>query len=131
MHEFSLATQIVENVLEFARARRTGEVLTVRLQIGELTSVETEQLRFCFNSITRETLLKNSQLEIESVSAAVRCGHCHYQGAPKYWKGALWSTAIPTLQCPQCGRVAHAIRGHECEIKSVRFEQHHPTESFN
>ena len=121
MHEFSLATQIVESVLEFVQAHPAGEVLKVRLQIGELTCVEAEQLRFCFNSIAERTPLENALLEIEPVSARIRCPHCRYQGAPRYWENALAGARIPTLECPECGQAARAIQGHDCEIKSIQF----------
>ena len=128
MHEFSIATQIVESVLDFARERQAGEVLRVRLQIGDLTCIQTEQLTFCFNSITRETPMAKTLLEIEPVAARVRCPHCSYQGRPRYWKDALVAATIPTLQCPQCGKAAEATRGHECEIKSVQFVGRNPEE---
>jgi len=123
MHEFALATQIVENVTDYARSHQVGKVLQVRLLVGELTCVEAEQLRFCYNSITRETVLENSVLDIEAVPAVVRCSLCRYEGPPKYWGGALSATAIPTLQCPQCGQAAEATGGHECEIESVQLVQ--------
>ncbi len=126
MHEFSLATQIVESVREFTETHAAGEVLKVRLRVGELTCVEAEQLRFCFNSITRETVLEKAVLEIELVTAVVHCQHCAYNGPPKYWDGALAGTTIPTLQCPHCGRAAEATQGHECEIKSVLFDKSKP-----
>ena len=121
MHEFSLATQIVESVLALVETQDAGEVLQVRLQIGELACVEAEQLRFCFHSITRQTPLENTALEIEPLAAEVRCPHCRYEGPPKYWTDAREAGLTPTLQCPQCGQATGAMRGHECTVKSVRF----------
>jgi hydrogenase nickel incorporation protein HypA/HybF len=122
MHEFSIATGIVEAVLEFAEANSDKKILKVRLQIGELTCVEAEQLKFCYESIVKETVLENSTLEIEILAAAVKCPHCHYEGQPRYWDGAL-TAAIATLQCPQCGLAAEATMGHECKIKTIQFLQ--------
>ena len=122
MHEFSIATQILDSVLEFAESRPSQEVLKVRLEIGELMCVEAGQLRFCYDSIKLNTSLENSSLEIESAPAVVQCEHCQYEGKPKYWEGVLASASIPTLQCPQCGQAAEAIRGHECAIKSVQLK---------
>jgi hydrogenase nickel incorporation protein HypA/HybF len=83
--------------------------------------VRHEQLRFCFESITRGTLLEDAALEIETSDAAVRCPHCGYAGPPKYWDGALSSVLVPTLQCPTCGKAAEPAEGHECAIKTVKF----------
>ncbi len=120
MHEFSIATSIAEKVLSFAAEQELAQVLTVRLAIGELTHLEPEQLRFCYTSITEATAIAGSELEIEKIEAAVECPHCSYRGAPKYWEEANAFVAVPTLQCPNCGKAAHATRGHECEIRSVQ-----------
>lgn len=121
MHEFSIAAQIVESVADYAEAQGASAVLKVRLRVGELACVEAEQLRFCYESITHGTVMENSALEIETFAAEVQCPHCHYHGPPKYWEGALAGFAIPTLQCPGCGRAAEAVQGREVEIKSVQF----------
>jgi hydrogenase nickel incorporation protein HypA/HybF len=122
MHEFSIATGIVEAVAEFAEANPDKTVVRVRLQVGELTCVEADQLKFCYESIVQKTNLADSTLEIEITPAAIKCSHCHYEGKPHYWDDAL-TTAIPTLQCPQCGFAAEATAGHECAIKTVQFLQ--------
>lgn len=121
MHEFSIATAIVENVVEFAEKQRASRVIEVRLAIGEFAQIEAEQLRFCFQAITKETVLEDSTLEIETSSAAVRCPHCGYAGPPKYWDGALSGTLVPTLECPACGKSAEPAEGRECSIKTVKF----------
>ena len=123
MHEFSIATQILESVLEFAEARPSEEVLKVRLEIGELMCVEAEQLRFCYDSIKTGTALENSCLEIAFAPAVVKCPHCQYEGPPKYWEGVLAEASIATLQCPQCGKAAAAIAGHDCAIKSIQLRR--------
>jgi hydrogenase nickel incorporation protein HypA/HybF len=121
MHEFSIATQILDSVLEFALARPSQQVLKVRLEIGEMMCVEAEQLRFCYDSIKKETALENSDLEIAFLPAVVQCPHCQYEGSPKYWDGALAGVSIPTLQCPQCGKAAETIQGHDCAIKTIQL----------
>ncbi|HEX5222222.1 MAG TPA: hydrogenase maturation nickel metallochaperone HypA [Verrucomicrobiae bacterium] len=124
MHEFSLATQIVESVKEFTESRPGNqEVLKVRLLVGELAGIEAEQLRFCYNSITRETPLERSRLEVISVPALVRCSRCLYRGVPRYLKDSRAWTKVPTLQCPKCGTPAEATQGYECELKSVQFAE--------
>ncbi|HEX4086800.1 MAG TPA: hydrogenase maturation nickel metallochaperone HypA [Chthoniobacteraceae bacterium] len=121
MHEFSIASSIVENVLELAERERAVKVLEVRLVIGEFTQIEGDQLRFCFESIVHGTPLEGAALEIETSDAGVRCPHCGYAGPPKYWDGALSSALVPTLQCPECGKAAEPAEGHECAIKAVKF----------
>jgi hydrogenase nickel incorporation protein HypA/HybF len=121
MHEFSIASSIVESLLEFAGARQIRKITEVRLAVGELACVEEEQLRFCYMSIAKETLFENSQLVIEEVPASVKCPHCAYHGPPKYWDDALYLTPIPTLQCPLCGKAVEAEEGSDCAIKSIKY----------
>jgi hydrogenase nickel incorporation protein HypA/HybF len=121
MHEFSIASGISETVLTFAESRNIQRVVEVRLTIGELTCIEVDQLRFCFEAITPGSALEGCALEIEKAAAVVRCSGCGYQGPPKYWEEALAAAPIPTLQCPTCGRTAEAIEGHGCAIKSIKF----------
>jgi len=121
MHEFSIASTLVESVLDFATTPPPKKVLKVLLEVGELTCVEAEQLQFCYTSIITETALAGSSLEIERVSAEVHCPHCGYAGAPKYWDDAQAAARIATLQCPQCGQTAETTRGHDCTIRTIRY----------
>ena len=121
MHELSIASAVVESVLEFVSARSVKRVLAVRLAIGELSHIEADQLRFCYMAITEETPIHDSALEIETVEAVVRCERCSYRGRPKYWDDALSAGPILTLQCPNCGAAVEAIEGNDCAIKSIRF----------
>jgi hydrogenase nickel incorporation protein HypA/HybF len=121
MHELSIASSIVDSVLEFSNDSPSRKIVKVILQIGELTCVEPEQLAFCYTAITRETPLEDSTVEIEAVDAEVFCPHCHYEGRPKYWDDALADTCVATLQCPQCGKAAEATKGHECTIRTIRY----------
>ena len=131
MHELSIASAVVDSVLEFVAERSVKRVLAVRLAVGELSHVEAEQLRFCYMAITQETPLQDSALEIEKVEAVVRCEHCHYSGRPKYWEDAISAAPIPTLQCPSCGGAVEPVEGNDCAIKSVRFATDEPVENFS
>src|ERR1700684_3282137 len=98
MHELSIASAVVDSVLEYLDAHEVKRVMTVRLAVGELSHVEAEQLRFCYMAITQETAMENSTLEIESVPAIVECPCCSYRGRPKYWGDAISSAPIPTQE---------------------------------
>ena len=121
MHELSIASAVVDSVLEFLDAHEVKKVLTVRLAVGELSHVEPEQLRFCYMAITQETAMENSTLEIESVAAVVECLHCSYRGSPKYWEDALCAAPIPTLECPHCRGAVEPVEGNDCAIKTIQF----------
>jgi hydrogenase nickel incorporation protein HypA/HybF len=121
VHELSIASAVVDHVLEFLDAQNAKQLLTVRLAIGELSYVEADQLRFCYAAITQETAMENSTLEIESVAAVVACPRCSYRGRPKYWEDALCAAPIPTLECPHCRGAVEAVEGNDCAIKTIQF----------
>ena len=120
MHELSIASGLVEKLLDFADKNPDKKIIQVRLAVGELSHIEHEQLSFCYQAITAETPLEGSALEIETISAKVRCPHCSYRGQPKYWDGALSGIPVATLECPSCGKTTEATDGQECAIRSLR-----------
>jgi hydrogenase nickel incorporation protein HypA/HybF len=125
MHELSIASGLVEKLLEFSSQNPDRTVLEVRLEVGELSHIDPEQLRFCYQSIISETALEGSIVTIERVPAAVSCPHCAYRGRPDYWDDALAIAPVITMRCPRCGKAVDADQGHECAIKSVRLLETH------
>jgi hydrogenase nickel incorporation protein HypA/HybF len=124
MHEFSIASGLVEKLLDFVDKNPNRKIVEVRLAVGEFTQIEEEQLRFCYESIITEMPLAGSRLTIEAVPGKVACPHCSYRGAAKYWEGVLSGAPVATLQCPQCGKAAVATEGEECAIRSLRLQPH-------
>lgn len=129
MHELSIASGLVEKLLDFAEKNPAKKVVEVNLAVGELSHIESEQLRFCYEAITTETPLAGSRLEIEKIEALVKCPHCSYRGRPKYWDGALSGIPVATLECPSCGKTTEATDGQECAIRSLRFVEADPVVS--
>jgi hydrogenase nickel incorporation protein HypA/HybF len=123
MHELSIASGLVEKLLEFVADNPDKKIVEVRLAVGELSHIEEEQLRFCYNAVTVETPIEGSILQIEKIGAVVACQYCSYEGGPKYWDGALSGIPVPTLECPRCGKAAAAVEGKECAIRSIRFTE--------
>ncbi|MEI9999359.1 MAG: hydrogenase maturation nickel metallochaperone HypA [Verrucomicrobiota bacterium] len=121
MHELSIASSLVESVVDFAQTPPPKKVLVVKLQVGELTCVEPEQLLFCYASVIEQTPIAGSTLEIERVPAEVACPHCGYAGAPKYWDDAQAAAPLATLQCPACGKAVEPTRGRDCTIRTIRY----------
>ena len=73
MHELAVAESIVAAVEEKALPQR---VACVRLQLGELSGVVAEALRFCFDLCTEGTALEGAVLEIDEVQGRARCRSC-------------------------------------------------------
>lgn len=121
MHEFSMTTQIVENVLQEAREHNAKKVVEVHLAIGRLTFLGIEQVRFSYQVLIKGTLMDGSKLYIEEKDGVVRCARCGYEGSLNYEDDPMYHVPAPTLLCPKCGGVVQIVGGRECTIKSVKL----------
>src|SRR4051794_5982339 len=73
MHELSLMDSVVAAVIDRGGGAR---VTTVRLEIGRLTAVVPDSLRFCFDVCARGTPLEGATLEIVMIAGRARCRRC-------------------------------------------------------
>lgn len=113
MHEMSLAESVLQIVEEAAREQGFSRVRAVRLEIGQLSAVEVEALRFCFDAVVRETLAGGARLEIDSVPGVGWCMACSA------------SVPLPALYeaCPRCGGYqVQPTAGNEMRVKDLEVD---------
>lgn len=77
MHERSLATALVNQVVEHARARRATRVTEVQIQLGPLSGVEPLLLASAFQELALMDLLAGAVLRIAEVPLVARCDDCN------------------------------------------------------
>lgn len=110
MHEMSITQSVVEICEKSAAGRR---VLSVTLEIGDLSGVVAEAVEFCFDACTRDTLLEGARLVIEQVPGRGECTTCGKEFAVRGYFDP----------CPGCG--AYGIRvvsGEELRVKELEVE---------
>ena len=73
MHELSIANAIVEACAERASGSR---VVRVRLEIGRLSGVLADAVRFSFDICTKDTPLEGAVLEIIETPGRAMCRAC-------------------------------------------------------
>ena len=73
MHELSIAQSVVDAVVERADGR---QVLRVRLQVGRLSGVFPDALRFSFELVTEGTGAQGATLEIDEPQGRAICRSC-------------------------------------------------------
>ena len=107
MHELAITEGVVAAVTE----KLPGTKITcVRLEIGALSGVVADSVRFCFDLVTEGTDLEGAALEIEQPAANCQCRGC----------GAEFEPANPIVLCP-CGSADVAVlSGADLRILSVR-----------
>lgn len=73
MHELSITQSLLDAVVG-----RTGErqVTGVRLQVGQLSGVLPDAMRFCFELVTDGTPLAGAELLIDEPEGRARCRGC-------------------------------------------------------
>ena len=113
---------IVEVILSEAHKHNPEKITRVNLEIGELTFLGIEQLRFAFQVLSRGTLLENADLNIDNVKPRIRCTSCGYRGDTEYDETPDSHFMIPLLKCPQCGKDIEIVRGRECTVRSIQME---------
>ena len=74
MHELSIANGIVEFCAERAGAER---VTRVRLEIGQLSAVLPDAVRFCFDVCAKDTVVEGALLEIIETPGRALCRDCN------------------------------------------------------
>jgi hydrogenase nickel incorporation protein HypA/HybF len=113
MHEMSLAEGILQLVEETARREAATRVKLVVLEIGRLSMVEPDALRFCFDAVARGTLAEGAALDIEEVPGAGWCMQC----AATVPMGERYAT------CPTCGsHQLQATAGSEMRVREIEIE---------
>jgi hydrogenase nickel incorporation protein HypA/HybF len=73
MHELGIALEIVDIVTEQARGARVRRVV---LEIGTLTAVLPDAIRFCFDACSADTVAEGAELETVEVPGRARCRAC-------------------------------------------------------
>ena len=121
MHELSMAQAIVDTVLDAAEKNNAEEIVEVTIEIGMLTMLNPEQLRFLLDVISEDTLLENAKIIIEDVPVEIECQNCEFEGLANT-DGSDHYLAI--VLCPECGeRSVEIIKGRECNVKNIKIEK--------
>jgi hydrogenase nickel incorporation protein HypA/HybF len=113
MHELSIAQSIISTVEHSLPEGFSKNVLSVQLSIGKLSGIEIDALKFAFDIIKKESLLKVAELDIEAIKGIARCNDCSNQIEMNEF-------GIP---CPSCGGFSFEIvQGKEMKVTSVEIE---------
>lgn len=73
MHELSITRNIVAIVCERANG---AKVTQVTLEVGKLSAIIPDAIRFCFDVVAQGTVLEGARLEVIEVPGRGRCRVC-------------------------------------------------------
>ena len=113
MHEMALAEGVLQIVQDAARREGAHRVRAVWLEIGRLSSVEPEAMRFCFAAVTRESVAEGARLEIVETPGTAWCMRCSAAAAIEAVGDA----------CPRCGSYQLQLTGGtEMRVKELEVD---------
>lgn len=101
MHEMALAEEVLQIVQAAARREGCQRVRALWLEIGQLSSVEPEAMRFCFEAVARDSIAAGARLEIVAAAGAAWCDEC----------AAPVELAALGEACPRCGGYRLRVTG--------------------
>lgn len=113
MHEMSLIAGVLRLIGEQRETENFRRVITVCLEVGELSHAAPEALRFCFEAAVGGTVAEGAALKIVHTPGRALCMTCDRQVALKRLIDG----------CPACG--GHRLRvveGDELRLKELEVE---------
>ncbi|MEJ8542767.1 hydrogenase maturation nickel metallochaperone HypA [Methanothermobacter wolfeii] len=120
MHELSMADAIVRTVIDAAEKNDAVEVLEVTVEIGQMTLLNPEQIKFMLDVLSEDTILEGARFNIEVVPVEIECT-CGYEGAVDTDE---LNHLAPVVSCPSCGgHEFHVRAGRECNVKNIKIEK--------
>ncbi len=111
MHEYSVASSLIDRVKTEARQRGATSVSRVWVSIGELAGVDADLLLTAYEIFRDHTICKDAELSVKRVPARWACPSCDRT----IEDGA-------SLRCPQCSAPANLRSGDEILLERIEME---------
>lgn len=123
MHEFSISSEIVKTVLDTTKKSSGKKVLSVQLEIGELTLLNGDQVGFWVKELFKGSAAEDAEVKIKTIKARILCKACGYKGGIR--SDQEDSFRYLTLQaCPQCNSFQFKVeKGRECILRKIQVSK--------
>ncbi len=120
MHEFSISSEIVRTVLDTAEKNKGKKVLSIELEIGELTHLNGDQVGFLIKELFKGSLAEGAEVKIKTIKARIHCKACGYKGGIRSdQEDSFRHLALQT--CPQCNSFQFKVeKGRECILRRIQ-----------
>ena len=113
MHELSIADSIIKIVLKEVQDKNLQKVKAIGVKIGALSGIFADALQFGFDAIKLDTILANTNLEIEEVAVSGLCTDCNNTFFVKDY----------IFECPTCKSVKIELQhGQEIDIAYLEID---------
>jgi hydrogenase nickel incorporation protein HypA/HybF len=122
MHELSLAVSIIETAIKAAKEHDATKILEINVEIGDLTVVSEDRLRFTLDITSKDTIAEGAKINIERKPGRIRCMKCGYEGEsnPPTEDDPIQHLLMSSLKCPKCGDThTEIIGGRELGVTDI------------
>ncbi len=114
MHELSIASSIIDIIVDEVRTENLPRVRAIGLKVGVLSGILPDALEFGFDAIKLETPLNSAKLVIEEVPLSGKCNACHNS----------FTVRNLIFACPHCASTSIKIqKGEELDISYIEMEE--------
>ena len=112
---------VIEAIMNELGKMKYKRVLRVKLEVGELSFLSHEALKFAFEVMVENTPLEGAELVINEKKAVVECTTCGYKGPIAVEESEKYHlpSYIPLFFCPKCNGQVNVIEGRDCIIESI------------
>ncbi len=113
MHEMALCEGIIQIVEDEARRRSFSSVKAICIEIGALSHVAPEAMKFCFDAVAARSIAAGAILEIVELPGRAWCMACSQQVEIKQ----------RYEPCPSCGSYQLQVTaGEEMRVKELEVD---------
>jgi len=124
MHEFGTAMSIVKTITRVGLQNGATKISVVHLEIGDLTFLVPDQLKFSFDIAAKGTIAEGADFQITRIKAKLQCHDCGYFDDINFKnEGDMTFLNVDFSTCPKCQKKnVEIIGGKELNIKNIKVE---------
>lgn len=110
MHELSIAVNVVDTVVDYAKKNDASKVHFIELDIGQLSGVVIDALEFAMTEAVKDSMCENAEVKINEISAVAKCNNCSHE----------FNVDDIYAVCPKCNTFDNQlIQGNELNLKKI------------
>jgi len=114
MHELGIVFNITKQIDEIAKENKVNKVISLTVEVGEVSTVVPEYFKDCFEWAKKKTeYLKDCKLNLVVLSALSYCEDCKQ----------TYNTVQFGKTCPHCkSEHTYLVTGNEVKMKQIEVE---------
>ena len=114
MHELGIVFNITKQIDEIAKENKVNKVISLTVEVGEVSTVVPEYFKDCFEWAKKKTeYLKDCKLNLVVLSALSYCEDCKQ----------TYNTVQYGKTCPHCkSEHTYLVSGNEVKMKQIEVE---------